>query len=145
MRQSIVLGIAFLALTGCSSFRWSDYVAPQVNGRVLDATTREPVERAAAHRVWGGNQSADPTTPGAARLLAKDMVLTDAQGRFCLGAVKDALTFSSGGMYGVRLSFTHSDYLTINTNVSGTNIFQDSPKTVPTLDVGDIFLHRVTK
>ena len=145
MRELLAAGFLAAVLTGCSSFRWSDYVAPEVNGRVLDATTRQPVHRAAVRRVWGSSPSPDAGTPGAAGLLARDIVLTDADGSFRLSAVKDALTFSGGGMYGVRLAFTHSDYVTLNTNVSGTNILQDSPKTVPTLDVGDIFLHHVTK
>jgi len=141
MSKSVwVLG-AGIALAGCSSFHVQDYTSPQVTGRVLDASTRQPIENVTIRRIsWNAGDASDSPPKGGAMMLDQDTVRSREDGSFKLSAEKDVLTFSSGGTYGVSLMLQHSGYETLRTNYPGTGVVWENPKQPPKLDVGDVFL-----
>ena len=141
MHKSVWLSGAILVLSGCGTFKVQDYVSAQVSGRVLDTSTRQPIENVTVRRIpWNAGQESEIPSKGGAMLLNQDAVRTREDGTFKLSATKDVLTFSSGGSYGARLMLQHSGYETLRTNFPGTGVIWENPKQPPKLDAGDIYL-----
>jgi hypothetical protein len=144
-RQCPVTPIAFLllaiALTGCQSGKFSNYISPRVTGRVLAADTQQPLAKATVRRVVPMRTAGADTPPKGSQLLMQPAgVRTDADGRFVLDAERVVAVFRRGGWYSVTVSFERSGYGSFQTNFSAAKFKQRSAEGVPLVNAGDILL-----
>jgi len=138
------LVLSGLAVAGCKSGSWGPYVAPCVQGRVLDAETGRPLAGAKVSRTRperGGH-----SLKGGELLMRKPDIQTDANGCFGLASERVATLFRFGGWDSVRLFVQRPGYVTLQTNYSGgslhvTNTLSDEPL----VKTGDILLQPARK
>jgi hypothetical protein len=143
--QSLLGLLATAIFTGCGSFHVQEYVAPEVDGRVLDACTGQPIQHVVIRRGSSDSNTAFPgSEKGGEQMLARVQTMSNRDGFFHLDAEKDVLTFGGGG-YGASLTFLRSDYETLRTNFPPKLVVRFSPKDPPKLDAGEIFLHPLRK
>lgn len=135
------LSLASLGVGGLGCKSASQYISPQVEGRVLDATSHQPVERVRIARV-NASQRVDVDEPakGGQLMTPSDGVFTASDGTFKLESLKDVALFSHIGWYSVTLSFQHSGYQSIQatyTLAQATN----NASGVPVVHAGDVLLN----
>jgi hypothetical protein len=135
-RLSLVIGVA--ALTGCKSP--IQYTSPQVEGRVLDAQSHEPVKNVFVQRI---DPNAKPKpgeqAKGAQLMDQAGGVRTAADGTFKLDSVKSLTFLRRLNWYSVMVSFKHYEYLPFTTNYTvaeATNTIDGEPIVI----TGDILL-----
>ncbi len=128
-------------VAGCKN-TGSEYVAPAVEGRVLDAETRLPVYRAKVRR-------ASPSAPtyddfmrkGAQRMEDHWPAYTDKEGRFSIDSEKALVLFAQMNWFSINVICEHSGYdrfITNYTLFTATN----SASGAPLVKTGDILLRR---
>jgi hypothetical protein len=127
-----------VAVVGCKSI--SQYVSPQVEGRVLDARSRQPIKGVRVARLSSQDQAAAMQPPKAGQaMLPSDSVQTAADGQFRLPSLKDLGIFRKLNWYSVTVSFEHSFYLPETTTYTISSV-TNSASGVPTLKLGDVLL-----
>jgi hypothetical protein len=135
-RLCLVIGVA--ALAGCKSpFQ---YTSPQVEGRVVDAQSHEPVKNVFVQRV---DPNAKPKrgqqAKGAQLMDQAGGVRTAADGTFKLDSIKSLTFLRRLNWYAVTVSFKHHQYLPFATNYTvaeATNTVHGEPMVL----TGDILL-----
>lgn len=118
----ISLIIPAWVVTGCHSPSPSQYISPRVEGRVLDAQTRQPISGVMVRRL-------DPSRAGGAGEVIKGgqvlerapFVRTAPDGAFAVASERDLELFLRSGWYAVTLSFEHAGYLAFTTNYTVAN------------------------
>jgi hypothetical protein len=142
--------IAFLvlcgaAVAGCKSSSWGPYVAPCVQGRVLDAETRQPLAGAKVSRTRPP-EGGSPSLKGGELLMRKPDIQTDASGAFSMGSERVLTLFRFGGWDSVRLFVQRPGYVTLQTNYSGASLQVTSTLSdEPLAETGDILLQPARK
>jgi hypothetical protein len=144
-----VLGLGLvmlaLALAGCQSTSPSQYIAPRVEGRVVDAQSHQPIAGVRVQRVTPDqNPNVDQTRPGDRALEQTPGVSSRKDGTFVLDSERDLELFRRTGWYSVTLSFTHSGYAPMTTNYSLVNA-TNTPTGEPLVRAGDILLAPLTR
>jgi hypothetical protein len=148
MKPNLLLGLlaSFLALAlfGCTSSSVSQYTAPRVTGRVLDANTRQPLADTTVLRL-GVDQERNPREPGhGGQVMDRPpAVETDRKGNFSLNSVRNVTLFGSQGWYSVTVVFYHAGYQPFQTNYTigcSTNLNGE-----PCVMTGDIGLQPLPK
>src|SRR5436190_1784228 len=109
--------IAACIVAGCKSTSPSRYVAPRVEGRVLDAQTQQPIRGVTVRRIDPGAEAAPGEIPkGATALEQAPSVRTGRDGAFKLASKRNLELFGRSSWYSVALSFKHGDYVSFTTN-----------------------------
>lgn len=141
MRKILVLAGCALVLVGCESFVAQGYVSPRVEGRVLDAVTREPLRNVSVRRLTNtdnlGNYSYMPPR-GGEMMLASGAARTDRSGKFKLAAEQVALGVVS--IISMEFEFRCSGYQTLITNFPSSLLTNSAAKGPPTIFAGEIAL-----
>ena len=132
--------IAACVVAGCKSASPSRYIAPRVEGRVLDAKTRLPIGGVTVWRVGSGEDVATREVPkGAMAMEQTPFVRTGKDGAFALASKRNLQLFGRSGWYSIAISFKHSGYASFTTNYTPANA---TPTTSgePLVKTGDILL-----
>src|SRR5206468_694215 len=97
-------------VTACKSSP-SQYVSPRVTGRVVDAQTHQPIEKAYVRRVTGNqNPRSMESQHGSQQLQLPAPIRTGADGTFVVDSSKTLSFFRSIGWYSVTFSYEHAGY-----------------------------------
>ena len=133
------------AVAGCKTSSWGPYIAPCVQGRVMDADTGRPVAGAKVSRTrppQGGSQS----LKGGELLMLKPDIQTDDNGGFSMGSERVLTLFRFGGWDSVRLFVQRPGYVTLQTNYSGASLeVTNTASGEPLVETGDILLRPARK
>jgi len=146
VRDGVTRAVAMVVagfLAGCQSP--SQYVSPRVEGRVLDAETRETlgdvwVQRATDTPVL---RPLDPPK-GATALKSPLTVRSGADGTFALASRRELDFLPNARWYSITLSFEHPRYLRraeTYTLAQSTN----TPSGEPLVETGDVLMERILK
>ena len=134
------LVVAAIFLTGCQTSSPSQYIAPRVIGRVLDAKTGQPIAGVQVRRLTPDQEpNVDQGIKGGQRVEQTPTVRTSSDGSFVLVSDKSLALFQRIGWYSVSLAFIHPNFerLTIEfTLVNATN----TPTGEPLVRAGDVRL-----
>ena len=132
----LVLGAA--ALVGCKSP--IQYTSPQVEGRVVDAQSHEPLKNVFVQRVDpNAKLKRGQQAKGGQLMDQAGGVRTATDGTFQLDSVKSLTFLRRLNWYSVTISFKHYEYLPLTTNYTGaeaTNTVAGEPLVL----TGDILL-----
>ncbi len=140
-----ISGLALAAgiVAGCKS-SGSEYISPRVEGRVVDAQTRQPIYRARVTRI--SPRSTEPSDSfmrkGAQHLEDSYPELTDKNGKFVIDSERALVFFNQVNWFSVDLSFEHSGYDRFVTNYTLFNA-TNMPSGEPVIRTGDILLQRI--
>jgi len=140
---AIQLGLTFVALaaTGCQSA--PHYISPQIQGRVLDSASHQPIEGVEVRRVSPDDSSRAGQAKGGEKIGKGAAVYTDADGSFVLDSQRDLAFIRKSGWFSVNLSFRHNSYesliITYMPRQATNNVAGE-----PLIKAGDIYL-RPTK
>ena len=148
MRAAMAVLLVTVAFAGCKSGTGPGtvYLAPRINGRVLDATTRQPLAGVAVQPIVPHQARDAGSLPKGAELLESPRAArTNQAGEFSLPSVRDLALFGRGGWYTVTIAFEHSRYLRFQTNYSLANVSSNAPPGEPVIEAGDILLQRIRK
>jgi hypothetical protein len=140
-RETLALALAALATlaTGCKH-SLSQYIAPRVTGRVLDAGTHQPVSGVRVHRLGDNPPPAPGETPrGAETLKRTPGERTRTDGTFVLASKRDLAILRRVKWYSATLSFTHPRYQELTRSYTATNATETSSGE-PWVNAGDILL-----
>lgn len=141
-KSALMLGVllAISAFAGCKSASLSQYVSPRVEGRVLNAESRQPIEAVKVHRGLPGQApAADPATKGAELLERTPAIRSRKDGTFVMASERGLDLFRQGGWYSVTLSFEHAGYASFTTNYTLANA-TNTPGGEPLVRAGNILL-----
>jgi len=132
------------ASVGCKTHSPSQYVSPQVTGRVVDAETKQPLAEVKVQRVKPGQaHRPDPTLKGGQIMQdAPVVVVTDAEGRFVVDSESTLVLFRKINWHSVSLSFQREGYGQLTTNFTPANA-TELPNGEPEVKAGDILMHRL--
>ncbi len=132
--------IAALAL-GCKTESVSQYIAPRVEGRVLDARSGQPLRNVKVQRISPGDtyRESEPSK-GAALLQTPPAVRSGADGRFILQSERDFAVVFKRGWYSITLSFQLPSYETLTKNYTLADS-TNTPAGEPLILTGDIPLN----
>jgi hypothetical protein len=136
--SSLLSGLLIAA--GCKSFGPSEWVTPQVTGRVLAADTRQPLAGVQVSRVLPG-QGAPATPPNGAQLLQQSRPeITGSDGRFAVPGQAYATLFRHASWWSVRLAFQAPGYALYQTNFTTANVTNSAATGAPKINAGDVYL-----
>jgi hypothetical protein len=131
--------IAAFALAGCKSSP-SPYIAPRVEGRVLDAQTRQPIGGVTVRRMDPGAAVAPGEIPkGATAMQQTKDVRTGKDGAFAVASERNLELFGRARWYSVAISFKHAGYASFMTNYTPASA-TPTAKGEPLVKAGDILL-----
>ena len=132
--------IATGIITGCQSTSPSQYIAPRVEGRVLDAQSRQPLGGVTVRRVNPGAEAATGEVPKGAQAIAQAPdIRSGNDGAFALASDRSLQLFRRSGWYSVAISFKHAGYASFMTNYTRANATNTSGRE-PLVRTGDILL-----
>jgi len=138
-----VLMVVFV-FAGCKSSP-SKYVAPRVEGRVVDARTREPIRGVTVRRMNSSTEAASGEIPKGAMAMQQTMdVRTGQDGAFSLASERNLELFGRGRWYSVAMSFKHAGYASFMTNYTPANA-TPTAKGEPLVKAGDILLMPISR
>ena len=121
-RLNILMGMSLLAVacapSGCKSYSPSPYVSPRVEGRVVDALTRQPIRNAEVRRLTADQRSwtMEPPKGGEVLKIGAAAVRTAGDGTFVLVSERSINVIPRSGWFSVSLAFHHSFYQDFATN-----------------------------
>lgn len=138
---ALPMGCAVAAfVAGCQSTSPSQYISPRVEGRVLDAGTRQPIRGVTMRRVVSGEDVAPGEIPKGAQALAQAPdVRTGNDGVFALASERNLQLFRRSGWFSVTISFKHAGYASLMTNYTLANA-TNAAGGEPLVKTGDILL-----
>ncbi len=123
---------------GCKSA--SKCVSPRIEGRVLDAQSREPIKDVRVRRVNPGSRRNPSEPPKGAQLMEQSSgVATTGDGTFHLDSLKNLTPFRQPSWYSVTIAFEHRRYQPLRltyTVADATNRVAGDP----TVKAGDVLL-----
>lgn len=132
-------------LLGCQSYSPTPYVSPRVTGRLVDASTREPIPRVEVRRLSAGDLPPSGEPAKGAQLLGQDKAIRSGpDGRFVLESVRDLTLLRHVSWYDVTVSFEHPGYDRLVTNYRPAQA-TNTAKGEPVVDAGDIALKPVER
>ena len=144
MKSVCLLGLLLLVGTGCSSLTGpnQEYTTPAVVGRVLDATTSQPLADVRVSRFAGKPPPKDLfQEKSGPQSLGPSPARTDAQGRFILPAEKAAyLIFTPSRSMMVTLIAERQNYQTLRTNLDLVVVKPTKTSHGPEINAGDLRL-----
>jgi hypothetical protein len=127
------------SLAGCKTHSTSQYISPRVEGRVLDAHTRQPVKGVRVGRPPPGKTPSAAQPPKGGQVMGQSpTVWTRANGTFALPSERD-LTFFGGGRYSVTVCFEKSGDHRLTTDYTLANA-DLATNGEPIVKTGDILL-----
>jgi hypothetical protein len=131
---------------GCQWIGFNNHVTPQINGRVLDADTLQPLAGVKVLRVLHGQVENPPTPVHGAQLMQQERpVTTDVRGEFVYPG-KSYFTFlNAANWWTLTLSFQSAGYAAWQTNFSTADIKTNLPDGIPRVEAGDVFLKPLQK
>jgi len=133
---------AWVLCVGCSSLKGPNqsYLAPEVEGRIVDANSHEPLEGAVVQRHLSPPSRTDPLSEhGATRLLQNPTQKTDVQGRFTIPAERGGyLLVSHPGATQFWLVIRHDSFQTLTTNIDLIKIRPVKTNKLYSVNVGDL-------
>ena len=136
-----LLLVVLLAL-GCDTLKGPNqgYVAPAVEGRVVDARTGDPLEGVRVKRYLEEPEQQDPlATKGATKLMQVPTASTDRDGHFFIVPEKGGyLLFEHPGVYELFLTLQRKDYQLLQTNIDLVKLKPVKTNKVLTVHVGDL-------
>jgi hypothetical protein len=132
--------MAVCVVAGCKSKPLSKYIAPRIEGRVLDAKTRQPIRGVTVQRMDPGAEVAPGEIPkGAQALQPTPSVRTGNDGAFALASERNLELFGRGRWYSVAISFKHTGYTRFMTNYTPANA-TPTASGEPLVKAGDVLL-----
>ena len=142
---ALSLGIVACLSGGCKSSSPSQYVAPRVEGRVLDAQSHQPIKDVQVRRrAADDNYRAEDPPKGAEMIKKAPPVRTAADGTFVMESLRDIALLQTIGSYSLNLTFQHPAYERFFTNYTlarATNTASGEPL----VKTGDILLIPLAK
>lgn len=142
MKQLFCLALPGILLVGCDTLVGPNqsYIAPAVEGRVVDAATGAPLENARVQRYLKEPAKTDPLAEkGAQRLQTVPSLKSDAEGRFRIKPEKGGyLLFQRPGAFQLTLVVRCSAYQTLTTNIDLVKIKPVKTNDVLTVHVGNL-------
>lgn len=141
LKAALLVGaVAAAILAGCKSSSPSQYISPRVEGRVLDAQARQPLEGVRVRRVAPGfAPSVDQAPKGSQIMERTPVVRTRPDGTFSMDSQRDLELFGRTGWYSVTLAFERAGYQPFTTNYTLVNA-TNTPSGEPLVLTGDILL-----
>jgi len=137
-RAAVLLGVVAVGGGGCKSSSLSQYIAPRIEGRTVDARTRQPLAGVTVHRVVPGEEAAPgDTLKGGQSMEQSPDVRTKGDGTFALASERDLELFQRSGWYSVTLRFQHVGYASFTTNFTPAQATQTAGGE-PLVKAGDI-------
>ena len=135
-----------LFLTGCQCVGIANQVTPQIQGRVLSATTCEPIAGVNVRPALPGQTPLeDDLEKGAQRLVRGRPVVTDSEGRFVFPSRDYVRLLKRENWWSLKLSFQRSGYAAIQTNFTATIAAAHTAEKAPIVNAGDIYLQPLTQ
>jgi hypothetical protein len=132
--------IAACVVAGCQSTSPSKYISPRVEGRVLDAQTRQPIDGVAVRRVVPYQEPrVDQARKGAEVMAQNPAVRSRKDGTFALESERALELFRRSGWYSVSLSFEQAGYFSFTTNYTIVHAIKTTAGE-PLVQAGDILL-----
>lgn len=134
--------LAASLIMGCksSSNSPSRYVAPRVEGRVLDAQTRQPIGGVSVRRIDPDTDVGAGEIPKGALALEQSLdIRTRKDGSFVVASKRDLELFGRSSWYSVAINFKHPGYASFTTNYTPANA-TPTPSGEPLVKAGDILL-----
>ena len=144
---AVTLGWVMVACLsgGCKSTSPSQYIAPRVEGRVLDSQSHQPIKDVQVRRLAADDNHRAEDPPKGGELIRKaPAVRTAADGTFVLDSVRDIALLQEIGWYSLSLTFQHPAYERFFTNYTlakATNTVSGEPL----IQTGDILMTPLTK
>jgi hypothetical protein len=142
MKQLFPLTLTAFLLAGCDTLVGPNqsYVAPAVEGRVVDARSGAPLQNARVQRYLGEPAKPDPfAEKGAQRLQSVPALRSDAEGRFRISPEKGGyLLFQHSPVLELTLVVRCASYQTLSTNIDLIKLKPVKTNDVLTLFVGDL-------
>lgn len=136
------LALPALLLVGCDTLKGPNqsYVAPAVEGRVVDAESGEPLRDARIQRHLRQPTKTDPLAHrGAERLRQVPTLRSDAKGQFRIAPEKGGyLLLERSGVFQFTLVVRHSTHQTLTTNIDLIKVKPIRTNNVLTVFVGDL-------
>jgi hypothetical protein len=111
-----------------------------VDGRVLDAQTRQPIGDVMVRRINPSDEAAPgEISKGATALKQAPSVRTGNAGAFTLACERNLELFGRSSWYSVTISFKHAGYVSFTTNYTPANT-TSTASGEPLVKAGDILL-----
>jgi len=130
---------------GCQRLEEMNHVTPQINGRVLDAVTRQPLAGVTVQPVLPGQLPLEPSQEkGAQRLVRGRPMVTDAGGWFVVSS-RSFVAWRQQASGSGPISFSRFGYYTLQTNFVSGPAVSFLTNGVPRLDAGNILLQPLRK
>ena len=132
--------LAACIVAGCKSASPAHYIAPRVEGRVLDADTRQPLAGVQVRRVnpYAGEASRE-VLKGGQSIEKAPAVRTRSDGAFALASERDLELFAQSSWGSITITVDHAGYGLFTTNYTTANA-TISPRGEPEVQAGDILL-----
>jgi hypothetical protein len=130
---------------GCKSRSATHYNSPRVTGRVLDATTHQPIAGVRIQRlVPNENAGSLDQVKGGQILERPQPIRSNADGTFEMASQKSLTLWSQFAWFTVEISFAHSDYDKFTTNYTPADAVM-LPTGESVIQAGDIQLQPKTR
>jgi len=143
--QLIGCVLAVCVVAGCKSTSPSQYIAPRVEGRVLDAQTRQPIGGVTVQKINPGSDPAPGEIPkGAQALQQTPYVRTRSDGAFTLASKRNLEFFGRSSWYSLTISFRHSGYASFMTNYTPSSATATTSGE-PLVKTGDVLLVPISR
>lgn len=137
--------LAACIVAGCKSTSPSQYIAPRVEGRVLDAQTRQPIAGVTVQKINSGSEVAAGEIPkGAQAMQQAPYVRTGNDGAFALASKRNLELFGRSRWYSVTISFKHSGYTSFMTNYTPSSA-TPTASGEPLVKTGDVLLVPISR
>lgn len=142
MKRLFCLVLPAVLLAGCDTLKGPNqsYVAPAVQGRVIDAESGAPLEEARIQRHLRKPTKIDPfAEKGSQKLRQVPTLRSDPEGHFQIAPIKSGhLLLEQSGVFEFTLVVRCASYRTLTTNIDLVKIKPFKTNNVLTVFVGDL-------
>jgi len=142
MKTYAALTLLAILMIGCDTLKGPNqgYIAPAVEGRVVDARSGAPLPDVIVKRYLEKPERENPlATHGASKLMQVPFATTDAQGHFLHDAERGGyLLFEHPGAYEIYLVLQRKGYETLTTNIDLVKIKPVKTNDLLIVHVGDL-------
>ena len=143
--SQIGIGFVLLAgvLAGCKSAPLSQYISPRVEGRVMDATSQQPLKDVEVRRVSGEDRTRSSQPAKGGEMMTKaPSVHTEADGTFVVASQRDVALLREPTWYSITLSFRLRGYESFTASYTEAT---NNAAGEPVVRTGDIKLEPLAK